>query len=240
MANPDLILFGIQGAGKGTQARLLAKKFQFTIFETGQELRQLAKEQTPLGQKIRSITASGKLVSDEIVLEIVRNFLQKNSGRLIFDGIPRSKSQKNFLEQELKKNGRQAVALVLTLEDPKISLQRLLARKTCAKCAKIFGAADQVQELTICPTCGGQLKVRADDNAAAIQERIKIYEQETKPLLQEYQTEERLIEVSADQSIEAVTQEIEQRLAGYGKLNFLRNLKQSKILQNLKRFFAGI
>lgn len=206
----DLILFGVQGSGKGTQARKLAQALGLTIFETGRELRLLAKEATELGQKVRKITESGQLVSDAVVLEIVRSFLQKNSGGVIFDGIPRSRQQWILLEEECKKGKRRSLALALVL-DSKIALERLLERKTCSNCGQIFGAADKLQSY-LCPACGGELKVRVDDQAAAIRTRIEIYERETKPLLKEYAAAGRLIEVPAKQAVEAVTAEILTRL----------------------------
>jgi adenylate kinase len=207
----NLILFGRQGSGKGTQARILAEKLNCTIFETGGQLRALATENSELGRKVKQIIETGKLVSDEVIMKIVANFLSKNSGTAIFDGIPRSESQRILLEQEFKKINPKPLAVVIQLSEAE-ALKRLLGRKTCAQCGKIFGAKDQIANQTNCPVCHGELKIRADDTEEAIKTRLKIYTKETLPILKKYHAEDRLIEVDGMQSVENVTAEILKKL----------------------------
>jgi adenylate kinase len=205
----DLILFGMQGSGKGTQGQLLAEKLQLQIFETGGQLRRLAAETSLLGKKVREITTAGRLVPTEIVMEIVANFLQNlpTEAGVIFDGIPRSEEQREKLETEFAKVGRKPVAVYIHLSRAE-ALKRLLGRKTCAKCKTIFGAKDNLADDVACPKCGGELKVRADDTAEAIETRLATYERETLPVIEKYRAEGRLVEVEGTQTVEAVTEAI--------------------------------
>ncbi len=210
----DIILFGMQGSGKGTQARILAEKFAYKIFETGGQLRKLASEDSPLGQKVKEITTAGKLVPNEIVMEIVENFLQNlpENETAIFDGIPRSESQRASLEAEFAKVGRRPLAVYISLTREE-ALTRLLGRKTCAGCGKIFGAKDNSAAFEKCPVCGGELKIRADDTAEAIETRLDVYEKETVPAIEKYREENRLVEIDGTQSVAEVTAAIAAKLA---------------------------
>ncbi|MFH1375419.1 MAG: nucleoside monophosphate kinase [Patescibacteria group bacterium] len=210
---PDIILFGMQGSGKGTQARRLAEKSQLQVFETGGQLRKLAAEDSDLGRKVKEITTAGKLVPNEVVMEIVENFLEAlpEDQHAIFDGIPRSESQRVSLEEEFVKVKRKPTAVYIKISREE-ALRRLLGRKTCAGCGKIFGTKDDVADKTECPKCGGELKVRADDTEEAIRTRIDVYEKETVPAIEKYREEGRLIEIDGTTGVENVTEEIISKL----------------------------
>jgi len=183
----DLILVGIQGSGKGTQARILAEKFGYKIFETGGVLRAMAKEKSPLGQKVKAITEAGELVPNEIVMEIVEDFLSKISSTtpIIFDGIPRSDVQRESLEKLLAGHKRKFLGLEIYLSESE-ALKRLLKR------AEIEG--------------------RADDTLEVIQKRIQNFYAYTKPLLEVWRNQKKLISITGEQSIEKVTEEIMEKL----------------------------
>ena len=205
----DIILFGMQGSGKGTQARILAEKLNLKIFETGGQLRQLASEDSDLGREVKEITTAGKLVSDEIVMKIAANFLENldENENAIFDGIPRSESQRVLLEAEFQKVQRKPMAVYISLTREE-ALHRLLGRKTCANCGKIFGIKDDSENLESCPACGGELKTRADDTREAIETRLDVYKNETLPVIEKYREEERLVEIEGIRSVEEVNAEI--------------------------------
>lgn len=154
----DIILIGRQGSGKGTQGKILAEKFGYHIFETGSALREMAKQDSELGKQVKEITGRGDLVSNEIVMAIVREFLAKLSADtpVIFDGIPRSEVQRESLESELKAAGRKWTALEIRISNEE-AVHRLLKR------AEIEG--------------------RADDNITAIQKRLENFETYTQPIL---------------------------------------------------------
>lgn len=179
----DLILIGRQGSGKGTQGKILAKMFGYKIFVTGDELRAIAKEDSELGREVKAITERGDLVSNEVVMAIVANFISKLEPgvQVIYDGIPRSMDQRKTLEDELKKADRDFVALEIRLSTEE-AFDRLMKR------AEIEG--------------------RADDNPESIRKRIDNFETHTAPIIEHWKKEDKLISVDGNQSVEDVTQEI--------------------------------
>lgn len=183
----DLIFIGIQGSGKGTQARILAEKKGYKIFETGGELRRLAKEDSPLGNKIKTIMEAGNLVSNDIVMEIVENFIQgiDPEQQVIFDGIPRSEEQRISLEKLLQKNNRDFQAIEIKLSE-EVVMSRLLKR--------------------------AQTEGRADDNPETIKKRIENFYTHTEPLLHAWKKENKLHTIDGDNTVENVAISIEKTL----------------------------
>lgn len=179
----DIILIGRQGSGKGTQGKILAKKYGYKIFETGGALREMAKEDSELGRKVNDITSRGDLVPNEIVMEIVADFLTSTDDKtpVIFDGIPRSVEQQESLDKEIEKVGRSYVALQIELTTD-AAVQRLLER--------------------------GKLEGRADDNIVAIQKRIENFEMHTIPVIKNYEEKGLLISVDGNQDLEKVTKSV--------------------------------
>lgn len=203
----DYILFGIQGSGKGTQGKILGEKIGAAYFETGGELRRLAHEDSELGKKVKSIIEAGHLVPNEVVMEIVENFikhLQKPEQPIIFDGIPRNNEQNASLEVLLKKTGRKYTGIYFELLRDEAE-NRLIKRRICSKCKSVYPAF--YKEKT-CEKCGGELVTRADDNADAIRTRLEIFFKETLPIIEKWKSSGRLISVNGTGTIEEVTQEL--------------------------------
>ena len=199
----DLILVGKQGSGKGTQAKILAEKFGFKIFETGGALRAIAKENSELGREVKEITTRGDLVSNEIVMQIVADFIEKLEGNfpVIFDGIPRSDEQRLSLEKLLEIKGREFRALEIKLSNEE-ALARLTIRANCNKCGANFGSKDDV-----CPSCGStDVSRRADDNVESITKRLENFEKFTSPLLAAWDNAGKLVSVNGEQDVEKVTE----------------------------------
>jgi len=124
----DYVLFGIQGSGKGTQGKFLAPKISASYFETGGELRRLSKEDSELGKKVKSIIEAGHLVQNEVVMEIVENFIKTNPNAgnpIIFDGIPRNGEQNGTFEALLNKMGRKYTGLYFELSKEEAENSRL-------------------------------------------------------------------------------------------------------------------
>ncbi len=184
----DLILVGIQGSGKGTQAKILAKNHGYEIFETGKALRAIAAEDSSLGKQVKEITTRGDLVSNEIVMDIVADFIEKKegSGPIIFDGIPRSEEQRVSLEKLLANKGRSFQVLAIELSE-KEAFARMHKR--------------------------AELENRADDNQEAMTKRIANFYTFTAPLLQTWREEGRLIQVCGEHGVEEVTERINTQLA---------------------------
>ncbi len=184
----DLILIGIQGSGKGTQAKVLAERHHYQIFETGKALRAMATEDSDLGRQVKDITERGDLVPNEIVMDIVEDFVSKIEGPhpILFDGIPRSEPQRQSLEALLERLGRNFH--VIQLEVPEeIVIERMLKR------AEIEG--------------------RPDDNMDTIKKRLQNFHTHTQPLLDLWKTAGKLDQVNGSQSVEEVDREIEEKLA---------------------------
>lgn len=172
----------MQGAGKGTLGKAVAEKFNMQIFETGGELRKLAQEDSELGKKIKSIIEAGHLVSDEVVMEIVENFMNhlEPGTFVLFDGIPRKVKQGEMLIDLLNKHNRnyKAVLIDITQEE---ALKRLTTRRICSKCKTVY-PADYKNET--CEKDGAELITRADDNSDAIKTRLNNYQTETVPAIE--------------------------------------------------------
>jgi len=183
-AMKDLIFIGIQGSGKGTQAKILAEKKGYQIFETGGALRAIAKEDSALGKDVKEITTRGDLVPNEIVMDIVRDFVNTKADPLkpiIFDGIPRSEEQRKSLENLLSELQRDFQVIHVLLSDEE-AYNRIMKR------ADIEG--------------------REDDNPEAIKKRITNFYEFTKPLLKPWKEAGKVIEIDGDETIEVVAENI--------------------------------
>ncbi len=202
----NLIIFGPQGAGKGTQAQLLAKEFNLEWIETGRLLREKAGDRTKLGEKIGRLQNQGVLVPDEIVAQIIEEKIKKvpkNKG-IILDGYPRNIRQLESLEKILRETNRAKYKAIFVNVSKEVTLERLSGRKTCSKCGKIFSKTD----LEVCDACGGKLIVREDDRPEAIEKRLEVYHKETEPMLRFYRKKGVLVEVNGEGPVEEVYRDI--------------------------------
>jgi len=199
----DLIFFGMQGAGKGTIGKRVAEHFNLEIFETGGALRALAQEDSPLGHKVKEIIEAGNLVPNEVVMEIVEDFMTKiEPGKaILFDGIPRSVEQAETLNALLDKKERTYKAVLIKITE-ETALARLTTRQICSKCKKVFTANYKEQTCDV-PDCGAPLMTRADDNPESIKTRIEAFKTETQPAIDTYKTH--LIEINGEPNVETVT-----------------------------------
>ncbi len=195
----DLIFFGMQGAGKGTLGKAVAVQYGMTIFETGGALRKLAKEESDLGKKIKSIIEAGHLVSNEIVMEIVEDFMNKleDNSPILFDGIPRKIEQAQSLNTLLNKHNRHYKAVLINIKED-TAMERLTTRRICQSCKNVYPANYKEDKCT----CGGQLITRADDNPGAIKTRLQAFQNETLPAIEMYQ--DKLIKIDGEPNIEIV------------------------------------
>lgn len=202
----DLILFGIQGSGKGTQSQKIAQRYDLTVFETGAELRHLAQSQNPLGQKVKSIIERGHLVPHQVVMAIVENFIVNlpSGSSILFDGLPRSQEQAEDLRKILQKLNRSYIALNLNLSQ-KEALKRLSSRRICDQCKTVYPIFYQKNN---CERCGGNLITRSDDNVDSIKTRLETFVRETRPVIKDYKKAGQLIEIEGNQPIEKVTEDI--------------------------------
>lgn len=210
MGKLKLALFGPQGSGKGTQAEMLAKKYDLEILSTGEVFRQEIKKQTELGKLAASLINKGQLVPDEITDKIVLSELAapKYQDGFILDGYPRNMNQLAVLEKNIGLDW----AISLEINDEEVQ-KRLARRRVCPKCGAIYNVLNKPpRQDEICDVCGENLITRDDDKPEAIAKRLQIYHAETEPIINYYDEREKLIKVDGGIPIEKVFVEIESKL----------------------------
>lgn len=209
----DIVLFGIQGSGKGTQSKIIAEKCGLQVFETGGELRRLASEASELGSKVKETIESGQLVPTGLVMEIIANFLHNlpEGANALFDGIPRSEDQKIHFDELIEKEGRDFMGLWIELS-PEEALKRLTTRRICTKCKEVYPATYQGGA---CEKCGGELVTRTDDTPDAIKVRIETFVEKTLPIIREYEAAGKILKVNGEKSIPEVSSDILASLEKY-------------------------
>jgi adenylate kinase len=207
-----IVLMGAPGAGKGTQARLLQERRGLPQISTGDMFRAMKQAQTPLGEQLRSILASGALVPDDLTIQIVEERTSQPDCRdgYVLDGFPRTTAQAGMLERLA---GEQGKALLAVLVDVPFDIleKRVTGRRSCPVCGEIYNIyfkppkSDEVCDLH--PDT--KLVHRTDDNAETIKKRLSTYEQETRPLLDYYERTNRLRRVDGTRDAEAIYADIE-------------------------------
>lgn len=213
----NLILLGPPGAGKGTQAKLLSKKYDIPQISTGDILRTAIKDQTPMGLRAKSFMDSGALVSDEVVVGIVEERLTQadcNKG-FILDGFPRTVVQADALKKTLQALGKGIDHVISIVVDENDILERITGRRTCRNCGKGFHLRfDPPKVAGICDECGGELYQRDDDSEVTIRKRLDVYAAQTAPLVAYYGNEALLRTVSGTGSIDDIQQKMVQMVEG--------------------------
>ncbi len=209
-----IILFGVPGSGKGTQAKLLVDELGYTHISSGELLRQIINEKSELGQKINDIISKGFFLNDALVFDLVLEKI-KESKKYVLDGFPRNINQANLFEKYLETTGavlKKVIYLNLREED---ILKRLSGRRVCKSCKReyniYFNPTDKENR---CDFCFGELEQRMDDNHDVILNRLKIYQSETAPLVDFYRERNLLEVINASNSIEAIFSFIKKILVG--------------------------
>lgn len=203
----NFVLFGIQGSGKGTQGKIIAKKYGYTIFETGGELRKLIASGSHLGNKIKGIVEAGNLVDTSVIMEVIENFVKNIPAdqAVLFDGLPRKMDQKIAFDTLMQKLGRDFVGVLIEISRNE-AIQRLTSRRMCKSCKEIYPA---FYKNDTCEKCDGELEMRQDDSDLnAIENRLNAYENETKPVIDGYFEEGKMISINGEQAIENVTSDL--------------------------------
>lgn len=204
-----VILLGPPGSGKGTQGGMIEKEYGFPRISTGDLLRNAVKKQTPLGKKVEGVMNKGELVSDEIVVEIVRERIDEPDcgNGYVLDGFPRNTGQASALKK--MDPGRTETVLDIHLDD-EIVIERLSARRVCLGCGKPYNLLlGDSKEMDRCKKCGGKLVGREDDRPDVIRERLKVYHQESEPLVNFYRKKGVYHEVEGDRPILTVFENIQ-------------------------------
>lgn len=202
-----IVLLGAPGSGKGTQAQKLTAERGLVQLSTGDLLRAAVAQRTPLGLKAKAAMDAGTLVSDEIVLGMIRERLASPdvAGAYILDGFPRNLEQARALDALLGELDQTLDAVVLMRVDFDILMKRLTGRRTCSKTGKVLNIHfSSKAELDACIEAGGELLKREDDNEETIKRRLKVYDRETAPLVEHYRERGLLRVVDAEGRVEEV------------------------------------
>jgi len=198
-----LILLGAPGAGKGTQADVISARLNIPQISTGNIIRAEVKSGSELGQKVKSVIESGALVSDELVIELVRARLQADDCKngFILDGFPRTIPQAEALESICSIDA----VLEIFVPDDKI-VARMSGRRTCPKCGATYHVAYHApQKDGICDSCGSELTIRADDKEDVVRDRLSVYHKQTEPLVEYYKKQNKVKTVVGQEELADTT-----------------------------------
>lgn len=184
----NLVLLGAPGCGKGYISNLIIDEYGFTHISTGNLLRENIKNKTELGAKIESYMNNGELVPDALVLDVLKKALEENKGKnIIFDGYPRTIDQAKELD---KLTHIDVVASINVPEE--VILDRISSRRVCTACSAVYSVKDYSKNT--CDKCGGEVIQRKDDSKEVVLNRLEKYEIQTKPLINFYKEQNKLID----------------------------------------------
>ena len=210
-----IILLGAPGSGKGTQAAHLAAKFSIPHISTGEIFRSAAASGSAFGLKVKEIIDRGNLVPDELTIKILEDRLKNKDcvNGFILDGFPRTLPQAEKLGDLLKAMGKRIETVIyFSLKEASL-LERLLGRRSCPACGRLFNIhSDKIAE-GLCLSCGGKLVVRADDNEDTVRTRFSNYIKLTRPIVEYYMSRKMLLEVDASGSAKEVSLALDRVLA---------------------------
>ena len=195
------IIFGPPGSGKGTYSSRLQAKLGVDVIATGDIFRELVKENSDLGKKVKGYVEKGLLVPDDVVVEVLKQRLSKipKGKGFILDGYPRTLDQAKTLDSITP------IDVVLLLDVPDwIIIERLSSRRICRNCGAVYNTRFLKPKVEgVCDKCGGQLYQRSDDNPEVIKKRLEVYKQQTQPLLDYYRKKQVPFIVSEAKSLES-------------------------------------
>jgi adenylate kinase len=216
----NLVLMGLPGVGKGTQAERIVENYEIPHISTGDMFRAAIKEGTQLGLEAKSYIDKGELVPDEVTIGIVRERLSKADCEkgFLLDGFPRTVAQAEALEQMLEGLNRKIDHVINIDVDQSILMDRLTGRRICKECGATYHLVfNPPAQEGVCDKCGGELYQRADDNSETVANRLEVNVKQSKPLLDFYETKGYLRNINGDQDINVVFEDVRALLGGLSK-----------------------
>jgi adenylate kinase len=212
-----IILVGPPGAGKGTQAKSIAHKYEIPHISTGDMFRKALREQTPMGQKAQKYMDRGELVPDDVTIGLVKERLSEEDCKkgYMLDGYPRTIAQADALEDLLTSWNHRLDHVVNISSSDEVVVARLTGRRTCPECGAVYHMLNKPpkQEM-VCDNCGHELIQRKDDNEETVVNRLDVYKNQTEPLLNYYQNRNLLRNINGEQDLDKVFEEICEVLEG--------------------------
>ncbi len=205
-----IVLIGAPGAGKGTQARLLEERRGIPQISTGDMFREMKKADTPLAREVQAIMAAGKLISDDLTFQIVKDRTSREESSYILDGFPRTAVQAEMLEVLAKEQDKEISAILVDVPFDNLE-KRMTGRRSCPVCGEIFNVYFKPPKSdNVCDFHSDTpLNHRADDTEEKVKVRLATYEESTKPLLDYYESSGRLQKVDGTGELEAIYHELE-------------------------------
>lgn len=209
-----IILLGKSGCGKGTQAKLLQKEFDFDYIGSGDLLRKRAEKEDFTGKKLKEIFNSGGLVPTPVILKLwldkVEQLKEKKDLKgIIMDGNPRKIFEAYLMDEVFEYYGweKNIQAILIDISDQE-AMDRLLKRRMCQDCSKIIPFVGEFKEMKECPDCQGSLIVRSDDTKESVQQRLAWFKKDVQPIIDYYEKKNILTKINGEQSIEKVSEDI--------------------------------
>jgi adenylate kinase len=213
----NLVLMGLPGAGKGTQAERIVEKYNIPHISTGDMFRAAIKDSTELGLQAKSFMDKGELVPDEVTIGIVRERLGKQDCEhgFLLDGFPRTVAQADALENILGDLNRKIDFVINIDVDKAILMERLTGRRICKSCGATYHLVfNPPAKEGVCDRCGGELYQRADDNEETVQNRLDVNLKQTQPLLDFYESKGYVRNINGQQDINKVFEDVDVLLKG--------------------------
>jgi adenylate kinase len=211
-----LIFIGPPGSGKGTQAKRLASRFSVPHISTGDMLREAVAEGTELGKEAAKVMAAGGLVSDDIMVGLIRDRLKKPDAKngYILDGFPRTVVQAEKLDAIVSGNGQEGLRVLQLLVPDESIVRRIILRRTCSQCGAIYHLENQPPAKDgVCDRDGAALTARQDDTEEAVRKRLDAYHKQTAPVADYYKSKQLLKTVDGIGPVDSVFERIEKSLA---------------------------
>ncbi len=211
----NLIFLGPPGAGKGTQAKRIVEKYKIPQISTGDMFREAVAKGTELGKRAKEYMDRGELVPDEVVIGIVKERIsQKDCERgFILDGFPRTIRQAEALDDMLEEMGRKIDAVLNLVVPEEEIIKRIVYRRVCKSCGAVYNLIYSPPKVDgTCDKCGGELYQRDDDKEETVRERMRVYREQTEPLIEYYSKKGIVFNIDGKKDIEEVWKEIEKVL----------------------------
>jgi adenylate kinase len=206
-----LIIIGAPGAGKGTQAEKLSEKLNIPHISTGDIFRSNISDNTQIGKQVRAYMDKGNLVPDELTIEIVKRRLQEKdcANGFILDGFPRTIPQAEYLDKAADELNVSIDAVLDIVVSDKEVIKRILGRRVCPSCGMSYHISNNPPLVEgICDVCHSHIELRDDDKEEILVERLKVYHEQTEPVINYYQKNGKLVVVNGRESLEDTTADV--------------------------------